>query len=215
MKCLVSIVGTTGVGKNAVASAIVNRLTQKYAIVNCDSMQVYKGLDVVTNKPTRAEMAECEHWLYDFVDPKAEYSVSEFTRDAVNLFQSNPDTIPILVGGTNYYLQALLSESSLVTTSEEAGLSQKKLVAHANVNESFKSRLHQVLSKTDPQSFSAKEIQEFFDKGLLHPLLLEIDPVMANKWHPRDYRKIRRSLEVRNWIAEYDIDILYHRYDSI
>lgn len=194
-KALIAVVGTTGVGKNALALRLASRFNA--CIINTDSMQVYKGLDLVTNKPDLEERNAVPHYLYDFVDPAQEYSVAEFSQDAIKVVDERlaHSQIPILVGGTNYYLQSLLWRDSIIP-SESPGLANKTLDCHTAVDPELKSILLHILEETDPRLRDSAQMTEFCEKGILHETLMRIDPVMANKWHPSDYRKIRRSLEV-------------------
>lgn len=89
---LVAIVGTTGVGKSQLAVDLALALPtlglsaspRSAEIINSDSMQVYRGLDVVTNKATEPEMGGISHHLMGFLDPGEEYRVGDFQRDALN-----------------------------------------------------------------------------------------------------------------------------------
>lgn len=132
-----------------------------------------------------------------------EYSVAEFKRDAQTSIQHihKAGKTPILVGGTNYYIQSLLWDSNLIIEQNEdkIGLKDKSQVPHAH--ESLKTHrlkeiLTEALSKTDPRFCSQFEIDLYCQSASLHNILMDIDPVMANKWHPKDCRKIRRSLEI-------------------
>lgn len=204
MKSIISVVGTTGVGKSALASKIAVSIQNKglsAGIVNCDSMQIYKGLDVVTNKPDAQERSVCEHFLFDFLDTHLEYSVGEYTLLAKSTITSilARNQIPLLVGGTNYYMQSLLWDESLISldSMDKIGLDNKTYdKPHDNVERSFVEKLKHILVNTDPRNHEASSIQEFCEKSDLHGLLVEIDSVMSNKWHPSDFRKIRRSLEI-------------------
>ena len=80
-KPLVAIVGTTGVGKSSLAVKIAKAIQGH--IINCDSMQVYRGLDIITNKPDAEERAIAPHHLFDFIDPSQEYSILEFFKDSI------------------------------------------------------------------------------------------------------------------------------------
>ncbi|KAJ3118908.1 hypothetical protein HDU96_006559 [Phlyctochytrium bullatum] len=111
---VVAVVGTTGVGKSNLAIELAKRFQGE--VINADSMQVYRGLDIVTNKVTAEEQAMVPHHLLSFVDPAEEYSVSQFERDCTAKIQEihSRGRIPILVGGTHYYIQAVLWRASLI-----------------------------------------------------------------------------------------------------
>ncbi|KAK3089521.1 hypothetical protein FSP39_004248 [Pinctada imbricata] len=106
---VVVILGATGSGKSKLALEIAHIL--KSEIISADSMQIYKGLDIVTNKVTREELQQCPHHMIDYVSPLQEkHTIVEFRDKAVpiinNLLQRK--ILPIIVGGTNYYIEALL-----------------------------------------------------------------------------------------------------------
>ncbi|KAI8902008.1 IPP transferase-domain-containing protein [Globomyces pollinis-pini] len=193
------VVGTTGVGKSALAVKLAKALSGH--VINADSMQVYKGLDIVTNKPDANELAMAPHHLFDFLDPAKEYSVSEFSRDATAIIDElNTKNEPsVICGGTNYYIQSLLWSQSIIETATTPGLSNKAAIlesAHHSLDPSLADTLCYLLEHTDPRTNTPDQISEFSKTAPFHDTLKQIDPVMAQRWHPNDIRKIRRSLEV-------------------
>ena len=103
-----AIVGPTAVGKSALAIALAERRAGE--VISVDSRCVYRGMDVGTAKPTREERRGVPHHLIDVADPDEEYSVARFLADAtaaVNDITAR-GKLPILVGGTGYWLRALL-----------------------------------------------------------------------------------------------------------
>jgi tRNA dimethylallyltransferase len=106
---------------------------------------------------------------------------------------------PLLVGGTNYYMQSLLWNESLISidSMDTIGLDNKSYgQAHEKVEIPIAAKLKDILINTDPRFHDAPAIQDFCEKSNLHDLLATVDPTMSKKWHPSDYRKIRRSLEI-------------------
>ena len=105
---LVVILGSTGTGKSKLAIEIGKRVGGE--IISADSMQVYKGLDIITNKVTAEEQSQCPHHLIDFVSPLKEFSVVEFRNMALPLIEDIKmrGKVPIVVGGTNYYIESVL-----------------------------------------------------------------------------------------------------------
>ncbi|KAL8286463.1 hypothetical protein RQP46_004480 [Phenoliferia psychrophenolica] len=122
---LIAVVGTTGVGKSqlaielalAVPSLATTATTRGGEIINSDSMQVYAGLDVITNKATPDEMKGVPHHLMGFLEPGEEYKVGDFQRDALAKIEElhDKETLPIVVGGTTYYVQHLIFPNQLVS----------------------------------------------------------------------------------------------------
>ncbi|GAA6000231.1 hypothetical protein JCM10207_007917 [Rhodosporidiobolus poonsookiae] len=119
---LVAVIGTTGVGKSQLgvelAHALASRQTAPFRgeVVNHDSMQCYRGLDVITNKATLEEMDGVPHHLMGFLNPGEGWDVNDFLRDAVDKIEDlrARETLPIAVGGTTYYLQNLIFPNQLV-----------------------------------------------------------------------------------------------------
>ncbi|MCP3911418.1 MAG: tRNA (adenosine(37)-N6)-dimethylallyltransferase MiaA [Actinomycetia bacterium] len=106
-----TIVGPTASGKSALALGVA-RAAPGYELVSADSMQVYRGMDVGTAKPSTAEQAEVPHHLVDVVDPSEEWSVSLFQdrfRDAATEVRSRAGEV-ILVGGTGLYVRAVVDD---------------------------------------------------------------------------------------------------------
>ncbi|KAJ1843026.1 tRNA dimethylallyltransferase, mitochondrial, partial [Coemansia sp. RSA 486] len=187
-KCLVAITGTTGVGKSQLAIELARKLNGE--VINADALQVYKGYDIITNKVTEREMAGVPHHLLGFVDPVNEYTVQEFEHDALAKIDEihARNRVPILVGGTNYYIQSVMFRKSLI---RDPG-SPKSQQALAGNDRSFE------------QTRAGKSNQELWEE------LRELDTIMAENWHPNNRRKVLRSLEVfhttgrkhSEWIAE-------------
>ncbi|GAA6059309.1 hypothetical protein JCM10212_005889 [Sporobolomyces blumeae] len=119
---LVAVIGTTGVGKSQLGVELAHALSKRTRsprvgeVVNHDSMQCYRGLDVITNKATLEEMDGVPHHLMGFLEPGDEWGVNEFQRDALAKIDelAEKEALPIFVGGTTYYLQHLVFPNQLV-----------------------------------------------------------------------------------------------------
>ena len=109
---IVVIVGPTASGKTSLSIELAKEFNGE--IVSADSRQVYRGLDIGTGKITKEEMQEIPHHLLDVANPTDTYSVSDFVRDARDTISSivNRKKIPIVVGGTFFYIDALLGKIS-------------------------------------------------------------------------------------------------------
>ena len=101
---ILCIVGPTGVGKTRLSI----ELAKKYNafIVNADSMQVYKDLNIGTAKVTEEEKCGIEHKLFDIKDPTEMYTVYDYQKDLRNILDNNKDKNIIIVGGTGLYIKA-------------------------------------------------------------------------------------------------------------
>ena len=102
----IAIAGPTGVGKTKLSVA----LAKKYhgIVVNCDAMQVYKGMDIGTAKIKAEEKEGVPHYLFDNVSPEVNYTVYDYQKDARKIIEENKDKTIIFVGGTGLYLKATL-----------------------------------------------------------------------------------------------------------
>ncbi|XP_043573889.1 tRNA dimethylallyltransferase isoform X3 [Chiloscyllium plagiosum] len=172
------ILGPTGSGKSRLALELGRRLRGE--IISADSMQVYKGLDIITNKVTREEQQLCRHHMISFLDPLVSYSVVDFRNKALSIIEDiiARQKIPIIVGGTNYYIESLLW----------------KVLVDAKKEKAFSAADWETGSRTP--SPSRKEELEKLDCQELYKRLAEVDPEMAAKLHPNDKRKVARSLQV-------------------
>ena len=107
---VIVICGPTASGKTALGIELAKKINGE--IVSCDSMQIYKDMNIGTAKPTIREMQGIKHYLIDFVSPDERYSVAEFKKDAKNAIKEILDKgkIPIVVGGTGLYVDSLIYE---------------------------------------------------------------------------------------------------------
>ncbi|KAJ2996106.1 hypothetical protein HDV02_000159 [Globomyces sp. JEL0801] len=180
-----------GVGKSALAVQIAKQF--KGHIINADSMQVYKGLDIITNKPDKKERESAPHHLFDFVHPLNEYSVADYVNDATAIVDKlhSQNILPVICGGTNHYTLSLLCNVNVFETSQESNEN-----GHPSIDLELRKELQYVLNQTDSKSIKLDRINNFLQTYSIHQLLDKIDPKIAKRWHENDFRKIRRSLEV-------------------
>jgi adenylate isopentenyltransferase (cytokinin synthase) len=106
----VFVVGPTGTGKSRLAIDLATRFPAE--VVNCDKMQVYKGLDIVTNKVTEEECRGVPHHLLGIADPNANFTSDDFRHHASLVVESivTRDRLPIIAGGSNSYIEALAND---------------------------------------------------------------------------------------------------------
>lgn len=172
------LAGPTAVGKTAVALELARKMGAE--IVNADSLQVYRELDIGTAKPTREEMALVPHHLVDVVDPPDPYDASRYSHEAREVLAGlhQRGIPPLVVGGTGLYLKALLSG----------------LFTEGSPDLRIRQRLR----------------QELTDKGLpaLHERLKRLDPASAWRLHPHDTYRILRALEVMEATGQPLSDLL-------
>ena len=163
---LLVIVGPTGVGKTAVAVRLAADLPIE--AINADSRQVYRGMDIGTGKPTRAEQAALRHHLIDVVAPDEVYHVARFRAEALRAIDEirARGRLPVLVGGTGLYVRALL----------------KGLHAAPPADPGLRRELEAVAAAHGPAA--------------LRDRLVALDAARAAALHPNDRVRLIRAIEV-------------------
>ena len=162
----VAVVGPTASGKSAVAMAAARR-DVGVEIVSVDAMQVYRGMDIGTAKPTRAERAEVRHHLVDLVDPGEEFAVAEFlhaAREALGDIARRGQRA-LLVAGTGLYHRVVIDDIDLPGQWPE-----------------IRAELDEDAARLGPAA--------------LHARLADLDPVAAARMEPTNTRRVVRALEV-------------------
>lgn len=165
-KRIIFIVGPTAVGKTEVASCLAKELNGE--IISCDSMQVYKGMDIITSKPSGALRKKAPHHLIGIISPDKEYNVSRYYKEATRKVKEirKKGKAPLIVGGTGLYMSVLLD-----------GIFKFNGKGSAIRNRLYKEGLKR-------------------GSGYLYDKLKKIDSIAASKIHPHDTRRIVRALEV-------------------
>ena len=165
MKTVV-ICGPTGIGKTSVAIDLSRAFHGE--IVNADSMQIYKYMDIGSAKPTAEEQALAHHHLIDIVEPDEPFDAAIFAQRAMDTVRQlhDSDLFPFVAGGTGLYIKALIH-----------GLFRDR-----PCNPDTLARLNREAKRTGPQA--------------LHERLKVCDPLAAEKIHPNDTFRIVRALEV-------------------
>lgn len=119
---VLAVVGPTASGKTALAVELAKRLGGE--IVSADSMQIYKGMDIASAKPTEAEKQGIPHHMMDFLPPETPYSVAEYVKAAraciLEIYKRQK--LPILVGGTGLYIDSLLTGTQFIETETDFDL---------------------------------------------------------------------------------------------
>ncbi|MGR3741634.1 tRNA (adenosine(37)-N6)-dimethylallyltransferase MiaA [Companilactobacillus sp. DQM5] len=149
---VIIILGPTAIGK----SDLGIKLAQKYSgeIISGDSMQVYKGLDIGTAKVSKKEQEIIQHYLIDICDVTQRYTVKKFQEQSQEFIEqiSSKNKIPIIVGGTGFYLNALVEEMNLGGDKENSIELRNKLLLHD------KKWLQEKLSNIDPLAYKTIDI---------------------------------------------------------
>ena len=160
------LMGPTASGKTDLAIQLSQQLPVE--VISVDSALIYRGMDIGTAKPSKAELALAPHRLIDICDPAESYSAANFRTDALREMQeiSAQGKIPLLVGGTMLYYKALLEGLSPLPSADEKVRSE------------------------------IEEKAALIGWGELHQELSKIDPISAQRINPNDSQRINRALEV-------------------
>lgn len=166
-KPIYSIVGPTASGKTEIGVALALRLGNA-EIINCDSVQIYQGIEIATAKPSSEEMRSVAHHLIDYVAPDVNYTAADWARDATEKIREieRRGSVPVLVGGTGFYLRAL----------------RQPFFESPKTDEKLRAKLACIKEKKGAEH--------------LHKILRKVDKTLADKLFPRDYVRSTRGLEV-------------------
>ena len=199
---ILAVVGSTASGKTSLAVELAHRLNGE--IVSCDSMQIYKGMNIGTATPSEDERRGIPHHLMDFVDPTDPkgYSCADYVNDARAAVSDilSRGKLPILCGGTGLYLDAFLRGGSFEVTDSDPAL---------------RDELYALAEREGPEA--------------LHAILRELDPETAEAVHPNNIKRVVRAVEIcrttgrkksdldresREPDSPYDATVIGLHYDS-
>ena len=165
-KPLIILTGPTAVGKTALSVKLAKAING--SIISADSMQVYRGMDIGSAKVTKEEMGGIKHYLIDVLEPDEEFHVVRFQQMAkeamAEIYQEGK--IPILTGGTGFYIQSVLYDIDFTSQQEDTA---------------YRERLEQLAKEQGNE--------------VLHGMLQEVDPVSAEKIHANNVKRVIRALE--------------------
>lgn len=183
-KKLILIGGSTGVGKTKLSLRCQDELNGY--LISCDSMQIYKDMNIGTAKITTLEQKKYPHALIDIINPNQEFSVSDYVKlcriEIEKAYKLNK--IPILVGGTGLYMKSLLFPYSFSQT----------------IKNEEKREYYKLLAKEKGNEF-------VFD------ILKQKDPQRAKCLHPNDVKRVIRSLEIIDTVGSFKQDEIESEYD--
>lgn len=164
---VIGIVGPTAVGKSALAIELALLLDGE--IISCDSMQIYRGMDIGTAKATPAERAIAPHHLIDIKEPSEDFSCADYATLATEALKDilSRGKTPIFCGGTGLYLDSVLEIQSFTSTERD---------------DAFRSEMEALATEKGPEA--------------LHSLLMEIDSESAMTIHKNNVKRVIRALEI-------------------
>lgn len=162
-----AVVGCTASGKTSLAIELAKRLSGE--IISCDSMQIYRGMDIGTAKPTRDERAQVPHHLIDIRSPFDTYSCADFVKDATEAIRdiNSRGKLPIICGGTGLYLDRLLRGGNSEETACDENL-RREFFAYAEIH----------------------------GADALHAILRELDCESADAIHKNNIKRVVRAIEI-------------------
>lgn len=163
---VIFIVGPTGVGKTEIAVMLGRKI--KAEIVSCDSMQVYKKMNIISQNPVLALRRKIRHHLIGFISPEKEYNVADYQKQAALKIKEiiKRNKVPLFVGGSGLYMSVLLD--GVFAEGRKNSAIRKKIYRQAQI----------------------------YGKERLYRKLMKVDPKAALKIHPHDLRRVIRALEV-------------------
>ena len=166
MTPVIAIVGPTASGKSTLGIEVALALNGE--IINCDSVQVYEEIQIATAKVPLEERKGVPHHLIDFVSPHVNYTAVEWAAEAARTIEEieGRGRIPLLVGGTGFYLRAL----------------REPFFESPQTDQSLRARLNEMRERRGPE--------------YLHRLLRRIDAAAADQLFPRDWPRVQRAIEV-------------------
>lgn len=164
---IIALAGPTAVGKTKFAIMLAQALDGE--VVSCDSMQLYKYMDIGSAKPTAEEMSMAKHHLVDLIDPRDEFSVAQYQKLAKEAISNilNSGKTPIISGGTGLYLNSLLYDMDFSSAPED---------------NTYRTELEAIAEQEG-------------GREALHKRLAELDPKAASLIHPNNAKKVIRALE--------------------
>lgn len=167
LKKIIAVAGPTASGKTALAIEIAKRFEGE--VVSCDSMQIYRYMDIGTAKPTPLERAEVPHHMIDIAEPSEKFSVADFVREARHCIDDihSLGRLPIIAGGTGLYMDSVIENIEFADFGSDEG---------------FRERMHSLALEKGNEA--------------VHRILSEKDPQAAEKIHPNNIRRVIRALEV-------------------
>ena len=177
MRKITVICGPTAVGKTDYTIQIASALGGE--IVNADSMQIYKFMNIGSAKPTKEEREACHHHLVDCIDPREPFSVGKYQRLAKEAIEDifARGMHPVVSGGTGLYVNSIIYDMDFSASPRD--------------NDIYNSRRKELF-----------ELAEEKGKEYVHSILNEIDPEAAERIHPNNLKKVVRAIEIYELTGE-------------
>lgn len=208
-KCIYAISGPTCSGKTALGVELALRVGGE--VINCDSVQIYKGIQIATAKPSKEEKRGVPHHLIDYIDPNVNYTAADWAADAVAKIAEIEarGNVPILVGGTGFYLRTL--RQPLFDSPKTDHTLRKRLQATGTAKGA--EHLHKMLTRIDPEAAakipvrdhvrSTRALEVFFQTGT------RISDIQPNRAEPPEF-----ASRIKLFVLNPPRDVLYEKINA-
>ncbi len=206
---LIVLTGPTAVGKSKLSIALAKTIGGE--IISADSMQVYKYMNIGTDKISPEKMDGVPHHLIDFLEPSEDFNVFEFQKLVKESIEdiASRGHVPIIVGGTGFYIQAVLYDIDFTETDEDDSyrkeLERRALTEGVHV-------LHEELRAVDPES--AEAIHENNSKRVIRALEYYKKTGRPISQHNKEQRERTSPYDFKYFVLTDDREVLYSRIDK-
>ena len=206
---VIAICGPTASGKTALSIELAKKINGE--IVSCDSMQIYRYMNIGTAKPDAQEMQGIRHYLLDIVEPNERYSVADYKRDAKKAIKEiiEKGKVPIIVGGTGLYLDSLIYEIEYQNIEFDAEYREK---LEKQVEELGLETLYEEAKKIDPEAI--EKISSNDKKRILRILEIYHATGKNKTEQEKESRKKEVEYDYRVFAINWDREILYDRINK-
>ena len=208
-KPLIILTGPTAVGKTDLSIQLAKAVNGE--IISADSMQVYKEMNIGSAKIQPEEMKGVSHYLVDEIEPEEEFNVVRFQTMAKNAMKTiyQKGKIPVIVGGTGFYIQALLYDIDFTDTTQDLNYRRE---LEQLVQEKGNEYLHEMLQKVDPKA--AQEIHENNRKRVIRALEYYRDTGKQISEHNEQQSQKESPYQFVYFVLNRDRQELYRRIDQ-
>lgn len=208
-RSIYSIAGPTASGKTALGVELALRVGGE--VINCDSVQIYKGIQIATAKPSEDEKRGVPHHLIDYVDPNVNYTAADWAGDAgAKIVEiESRGNVPILVGGTGFYLRTLRQPLFDSPKTDHSLRNRLQAIGSAKGAE----HLHKMLTRFDPEAAanitirdyvrSTRALEVFFQTGT------RISEIQPNRADPPEF-----ASRIRLFVLNPPRDVLYEKINK-
>ena len=209
MQPLIVIGGATATGKSKLAIELAKEINGE--IISADSMQVYRHMNIGTAKPTDEEMSEVKHHMIDIVNPDEEFSVAAYKKMCKTCIQfvAKKGKMPILVGGTGFYINAVIYDNEFTEETIDLGC-RNDLYEIAEIK--GKEHLHNMLTEIDPKS--AAQIHQNNVKRVIRAIEFHKQTGIKMSDHNAKEQSRQAAYDLRFFIANIDRAALYDKINK-